>query len=77
VGPRAVLDAVMKRKISSPRRELNPRFPIAQPVAERWKRRVIDISRYMLLGLCYSEGTREGPRAHCMALLGRLEPRLA
>jgi hypothetical protein len=33
VGPRAVLDAVVKRKISSPRRESNPRTPIVQPVA--------------------------------------------
>jgi len=30
-GPRAVLDAVMKRKIRSPRRESNPRTPIVQP----------------------------------------------
>jgi hypothetical protein len=35
VGPRAVLDAVVKRKIPSPRRELNPRTPIVQPVAQR------------------------------------------
>jgi hypothetical protein len=28
VGPRAVLDAVAKRKIPSPRRESNPRTPI-------------------------------------------------
>jgi hypothetical protein len=33
VGPRAVLDAVVKRKIPSPRRESNPKFPIVQPVA--------------------------------------------
>jgi hypothetical protein len=33
VGPRAVLDAVVKRKIPSPRRESNPRIPIVQPVA--------------------------------------------
>jgi hypothetical protein len=32
VGPRAVLDAVVKRKIASPRRESNPRTPIVQPV---------------------------------------------
>jgi hypothetical protein len=31
VGPRAVLDAV-KIKIPSPRRELNPRTPIVQPI---------------------------------------------
>jgi hypothetical protein len=33
MGPRAVLDAVMKRKTPSPRRESNPRTPIVQPVA--------------------------------------------
>jgi hypothetical protein len=32
VGPRAVLDAVVKRKIPSPSRELNPRNPIGIPV---------------------------------------------
>jgi hypothetical protein len=32
VGPRAVLDAVVKRKIPSPRRESNPRTTIVQPV---------------------------------------------
>jgi hypothetical protein len=32
VGPRAVLDAVAKRKIPSPRWESNPRTPIVQPV---------------------------------------------
>jgi hypothetical protein len=32
VGPRAVLDAVVKRKFPSPRRESNPRTPIVQPV---------------------------------------------
>jgi hypothetical protein len=34
VGPRAVLDAVVKRKIPSPRRESKPRTPIVQPVAQ-------------------------------------------
>jgi hypothetical protein len=33
VGPRAVLDMVVKRKIPSPCWELNPRTPIVQPVA--------------------------------------------
>jgi hypothetical protein len=28
VGPRAVLDTVVKRKLPSPRRESNPRTPI-------------------------------------------------
>jgi hypothetical protein len=32
VGPRAVLDVVVKRKIPSPRRESNPRTPIVQTV---------------------------------------------
>jgi hypothetical protein len=36
VGPRAVLDAVVKRKIPSPRRESNPRNPIVQLVAQRY-----------------------------------------
>jgi hypothetical protein len=36
VGPRAVLDAVVKRKIPGPRRELNPRNQIFQPVAQRY-----------------------------------------
>jgi hypothetical protein len=34
VGPRAVLDAVVKRKIPSLRRESKPRTPIVQPVAQ-------------------------------------------
>jgi hypothetical protein len=33
VGPRAVVDAVMKTKIPSRRRESNPTTPVAQPVA--------------------------------------------
>jgi hypothetical protein len=37
VGPTAVLDAVVKGKIPSPRRESNPRTPIVQPVAQRCK----------------------------------------
>jgi len=32
VGPKAVLDAVIKRKISHPHWESNPRTPIIQPV---------------------------------------------
>jgi hypothetical protein len=36
VGTRAVPDAVVKRKIPSPRRELNPRTPTIQPVAQRY-----------------------------------------
>jgi hypothetical protein len=36
MGPRAVLDAVVKRKIPSPRLESNLRTPTAQPVAQRY-----------------------------------------
>jgi hypothetical protein len=36
VSPRAVLDAVVKRKISSSCLESNPRTPIVQPVAQRY-----------------------------------------
>jgi hypothetical protein len=36
VGPRVVLDAVVKRKIPSPHRESNRRTPIVQPVAQRY-----------------------------------------
>jgi hypothetical protein len=36
VGPRADLDAVVKRKIPSPRRESNPSTLIVQPVAQRY-----------------------------------------
>jgi hypothetical protein len=35
VGTRAVLEAVVKRKIPSPRREYNPRTPIVQPIATK------------------------------------------
>jgi hypothetical protein len=34
VGPRDVLDAVVKRKIPSPRRESNPRSPIVVGMRE-------------------------------------------
>jgi hypothetical protein len=36
MGPRAVLDAVVKRKIPSPRRESSPRTQIVQPLAQRY-----------------------------------------
>jgi hypothetical protein len=35
-GLRAVLDAVVKRKIPSPHRKSNPRIPIVQPGAQRY-----------------------------------------
>jgi hypothetical protein len=42
VGPRAVLDAVVKRKIPGPRRQSNPRTTIVQPVAQRLKIKMND-----------------------------------
>jgi hypothetical protein len=36
MGPRAGRDAVVKKRIPSPRRESNPRTPIIQPVAQRY-----------------------------------------
>jgi hypothetical protein len=45
VGPRAVLDAVVKRKISSPRRESNPRTPIVQPVSQQ----SISVTKWIML----------------------------
>jgi hypothetical protein len=36
LDPRAILGAVVKRKIPSPRRESNTRTPIVQPIAERY-----------------------------------------
>jgi hypothetical protein len=36
VGPRAVLDMVVKRKIPSPCWESNPRTPITHPVAQHY-----------------------------------------
>jgi hypothetical protein len=36
VGPRAVLEALVKRKIRNPRHESNPRTPLIQPVAQRY-----------------------------------------
>jgi hypothetical protein len=36
VGPRAGLDAVVKRKIPSSHRKSNPRTPIVQPIAQRY-----------------------------------------
>jgi hypothetical protein len=36
LGPRAILDAVVKRKIPSPLQESNPKTPIVQPVTQRY-----------------------------------------
>jgi hypothetical protein len=36
VSPRAILNAVVKRKIPSPRRQSIPRTPTVQPIAQRY-----------------------------------------
>jgi hypothetical protein len=36
MGPRAVLDVVVKRKIPSPRRKSNSRTPIVQTIAKSY-----------------------------------------
>jgi hypothetical protein len=55
VGPRAVLDAVVKRKIPSPRRESNHRTPIVQPVAQLLLRVLckLKISTWFLNHFCH------------------------
>jgi hypothetical protein len=50
VGPRAGLDAVVKRKILSPYRDSNP--PIIQPVAQFY---ITELS-YKKVGRCLSIG---------------------
>jgi hypothetical protein len=47
VGPRAVQDAVVKRKIHSPRWESNPRTPIVQPVAQSLYRLSYQLKRIL------------------------------
>jgi hypothetical protein len=50
VGPRAVLDSVVKRKIPSLLRESNPRIPIVQPVAQRYTDWAVQIqSNYIVI----------------------------
>jgi hypothetical protein len=48
VGPRAILDAVVKRKIPSPRRESNLRTPIVQPVAKRYTDSTVFIEKFVV-----------------------------
>jgi hypothetical protein len=60
VDPRAVLDAVVKRKIPNSSRESNPRTPIVQPVTQRYTDWTItalgyaSIERKRLSGFPYS-----------------------
>jgi hypothetical protein len=62
VGPRANLDAVKKRKITSPRWELNPWIPIVQPVAScytDWATPALaSLCREINISKCFAPGTR-------------------
>jgi hypothetical protein len=49
MGPRAVLDAVVKRKIPSPRRESNPRTSIVQPIVQSQYRLSCHGSKYRIM----------------------------
>jgi hypothetical protein len=51
VGPRAVLDVVVKRKIPSPRRQSNHRTSIVQPVAQRYTDWAITYNKLYLISL--------------------------
>jgi hypothetical protein len=51
VGRRAVLDAVVKREIPSPRRESNPRTPIVQPAARHILRNYFYVTEASSLAL--------------------------
>jgi hypothetical protein len=55
VGPRAVLDAVVKRKIPSLRRESNPSTLIVQPVVQRYTDWAITALRYFYEEICFTE----------------------
>jgi hypothetical protein len=55
VGHRVILDAVVKRKIPSPRRESNPGTSIVQPVTQRytdWTIAALSNRRYVLGTVC-------------------------
>jgi hypothetical protein len=64
VGPRAVLDAVAKRKIPSSRRESNPRTPIVQPVAYSLYRPSYQGSYFMYVGFITSHFMRATVSLH-------------
>jgi hypothetical protein len=58
VGPRAVLDTIVKRIIPSLRRESNPRNPIVQPVAQTLDWKTLD-TRNNSIGIDLSEEEEE------------------
>jgi hypothetical protein len=49
MGPRAVLDAAVKRRIPRPRRQSNPRTPNVQPIAQRYTDRAIAAHLHVLV----------------------------
>jgi hypothetical protein len=67
VGPRAVLDAVVKRKIPSPHQESNPRTPIVQPVAQRytdWTITALDVSLSCCVNKCRNTKVTREEKGH-------------
>jgi hypothetical protein len=72
VGPRAVLDAVVKRKIPIPLRESNPRTPIVQPIAQRYTTDLIEHRKIMriLSKFCVFFGMKN----HSMETVRKLYP---
>jgi len=58
VGPRTVLDAVVKRKIPSPRRQSNPRTLIVQPVAQCYTDSSAKAQRQLYLYLYHQDQMR-------------------
>jgi hypothetical protein len=56
VGPRTILDVVVKGKIPSPRRDSNPKTPIFQPVAQRYGEGLIWSTLYLLVNILFQFG---------------------
>jgi hypothetical protein len=60
MGSRAVLGAVVRRKIPSPRRESNPRTPIVQPVAREERKKVgLEVNKVNVKYLCLVTKTED------------------
>jgi hypothetical protein len=73
VAPRAVLNAMVRKTIPSPRRESNPRTPIVHPVAQRytdwingvicqWSRQISVFVAYKMSSPVYLEALHVGKR---------------
>jgi hypothetical protein len=71
VGPRAVVDTVVKRRIPSPRRESNPRTPIVQPVGQRYTDWAITVLGYLVRKLFYWSVTQDEGQPSVFLLLSK------